>query len=785
MTPGATARANLTIRCCALLLIGWFAVSVTSDCRAQWIEPSDLVSPLVDGEPFDLIKLNADGGNALIKIIPQLEPPGKPLPGTGTLIFEYADSSEDLLQVPYSSVEYYKTFNELLIEEANAWLEGSEYPKAFRNLLYVYDHGGKNDSKLVQSLRSCLFLDGADNFKEGRFELALSIYEDIYRRDPKFVVAGFNSTLIDIIMRCYDGMIQKQFDAADFANVQRKLESVREKYGDLAAALSEKWSAAFLAKGDELMQQSRQFASQGKGREAHLASRQAEQMTPGREEVKKLQEEILRQFPLIVVGVSQSGAGGDPRRIEHWGSRRTGRLNQRTLVELTGLSDEGGKYHFLNGDLYRADEFGLKYIFELEPDATGFGVPPTSAFEVSTRLLATANPKSPEFDIALGKIIDTISIEGENQVAVTLNTPYVRPEALMNITYQSAASECAAVQNGKYVQTQIQDELTTFELNPNYQPVEGRQHPVIIEQLYRSASEAVDELIKGNIDVVDRIPPADLKRAKQTRGIVVRPYVLPTVHMLIPKIRGDLKDDLNFRNGLSTAINRQMLVEDVICDGQVISGCEEISGPFPIGTEDNDQIAYGYDLKVRSLPFNEKLAMVLIELSLRPNHNRKEKIDAPSLVIAHPQSSSAKLGASAIARMWTDVGVATGTRELPPGESVPTDEQWDFLYLEITIEEPLSNAARIVGQTGFAKDVSATVEQTIRNLSYSQNWRATCESLRRLHRQVSVDLSVIPLWQITEHFAYRNTVRGIGRDLIHLYQNVERWQIDTYGTDEE
>ena len=255
--------------------------------------------------------------------------------------------------------------------------------------------------------------------------------------------------------------------------------------------------------------------------------------------------------------------------------------------------------------------------------------------------------------------------------------------------------------------------------------------------------------------------------------------------MLVPKIRGELKADLNFRNGLSTAINRDMIVESMICDGQEISGCEAISGPFPIGTEDNDQIAYGYDLKIRSLPFNEKLAMVLVELSLRPTKKRKEKLDVPTLVIAHPRSSSAAMGAAAIARMWTEIGVSTGTRELAAGESVPEDEQWDFLYVEVTMEEPLSDAAKIVGQTGLAKDVSATVEQTMRNLSYAQSWRSTCESLRRLHRQVSVDLSVIPLWQTKEHYAYRNTCRGIGRDLIHLYQNVDRWQIDIYGSDEE
>ena len=108
----------------------------------------------------------------------------------------------------------------------------------------------------------------------------------------------------------------------------------------------------------------------------------------------------------------------------------------------------------------------------------------------------------------------------------------------------------------------------------------------------------------------------------------------------------------------------------------------------------------------------------------------------------------------------------------------------DFLYLEVSIEEPLADAFTMIGPHGFAPDVSAPVEQTLRNLSYAKSWQSACSDLRRLHKQTSVDLSVVPLWQVKEHYAYRYTVRGIGRDLIHLYQNVDRWKIDLTAEEE-
>ena len=302
--------------------------------------------------------------------------------------------------------------------------------------------------------------------------------------------------------------------------------------------------------------------------------------------------------------------------------------------------------------------------------------------------------------------------------------------------------------------------------------------------MFKSASTAVDSLIANNIDVVDRVPPADLDRLKSAPGVRVRPYVLPTVHMLVPKIRGQLENNNSFRQGLSFGIDRELLVRDVICGGKEIDGCEVLSGPFPVGTQDSDQISYGYDSSVRPLPFNSQLGMVLINLALRPKPPvQPVAIPSPKLVIAHPAGSTATNAAEAIARMWTDVGVNTSTRKLAPGQSIPEDSLWDFLYLEVTVEEPLTDASKLIGLSGFAKNVSAPIEQTLQKLSYAESWRDACSKLRTLHRQIAVDLSVLPLWQIKEHYAFRGTVKEIGRDLIHLYQHADRWNIDL--TEEE
>ena len=51
------------------------------------------------------------------------------------------------------------------------------------------------------------------------------------------------------------------------------------------------------------------------------------------------------------------------------------------------------------------------------------------------------------------------------------------------------------------------------------------------------------------------------------------------------------------------------------------------------------------------------------------------------------------------------------------------------------------------------------------------------EQLLEVHRACDADAAVVPLFQLTEHFAYSRTLAGLGDRPVSLYQFVENWQI--------
>jgi ABC-type oligopeptide transport system substrate-binding subunit len=61
-------------------------------------------------------------------------------------------------------------------------------------------------------------------------------------------------------------------------------------------------------------------------------------------------------------------------------------------------------------------------------------------------------------------------------------------------------------------------------------------------------------------------------------------------------------------------------------------------------------------------------------------------------------------------------------------------------------------------------------------LDVAQNEAEGRRRLRELHQLVHHEATVIPLWQMVNHLAYRRSIVGIGQRPLHLYQDVPNWR---------
>jgi len=143
-------------------------VASCNQADAQWLKngKAELPTPLVDSDPFDLIILNEKGDNAILKVLPLgKRMPDFPLAVGGYVVFDLFADFDERLDVANSSVKEIQTFQELLLEESQKLIGEKKYSQAFRSLLYLYDNGADNDETLVETMRSCMFLDANESFR--------------------------------------------------------------------------------------------------------------------------------------------------------------------------------------------------------------------------------------------------------------------------------------------------------------------------------------------------------------------------------------------------------------------------------------------------------------------------------------------------------------------------------------------------------------------------------------------------------------------------------------------
>ncbi len=255
--------------------------------------------------------------------------------------------------------------------------------------------------------------------------------------------------------------------------------------------------------------------------------------------------------------------------------------------------------------------------------------------------------------------------------------------------------------------------------------------------------------------------------------------------MLIPNPRNEFIQSDNFRRALQFGIDRELIIREALTLGRQTPGFELVSGPFPPGTDTADQLAYAYNNEVKPRQYDNKLAMVLVQQfiveqqrRLEADEGKKVEVQVPEIVLAYPDSDLIETACQAIAQQWRAVGIPVMLRRLPRGVMVPDDGDFDLLYCEVQIQEPLVDAYRIFGRGGLVRISDPTIEQALRQLDSAFSWAEVSKSLRRVHRQAYANLTILPLWQTVEHYAYRKNVYNIGDRLTHLYENIGSWQID-------
>ena len=728
---------------------------------------------LIDGQPYDLLTLDKANDNKVIKVepldLPERKAPEKPKAGDKVRI-TLADGGEQY-EVAWLSIDKLELFEQLVLAEAVKFTGEGRLDDAFDELAFLLSFYPGTPG-LEEARQHFLYVSSGAAFRQGKYEEALAILEELIEKNPSYRASASAPTLLQALGNVADKVIAKHIEQDDYQSARLLLARLAKQHRAENEPFVQRARQQLMDLAARHRDDARSQLEAGNFAAARDAANRMRQVWPDLPGAAEVTAELARRHPQIVVGVEHPALAHDSLSLHNVSARRAGRLADRLLAEFAGAGPEGGKYTSALGTFVRSDDSR-----ELAIKLAGSGAASASGFALMQRLLERADQASAKYDAAWGRIVSQVRLESPLEVVARFSAPHLLPESLVQFPLSGLGIAAAP-----YSVLSHDEQSVRFTINADYAFRGPGQPAEVIERHYEDPQRAVAALKRGEIDMLDRVFPGDIAGLKSDEGIAVAPYATPRAHVLVVRSKHAFLSNSTFRRALLYGCNRELILSQGILGGRALPGFRTISGPFPAPSARSDTSAYGYDAQIEPRAYDPRLGLTLRLLAageLKATYEKKKQ-KAPELTpitLGHPADETSRIACRALAKQWKQIGVECQPSEFPPGVFDDTEGKCDLVYLQLAATEPLIDAARLLGREGLAPATNETIQLYVWQISQARNWQQARERLLLLHRLLHEDVTLLPLWQTYDHFAYRRTLQGIQPTRAQLYDGIEQWQL--------
>jgi len=740
-----------------------------------WCRASGAQGPLYLHEPFDRITLNERSNNAVLTgrplDLPDRKVPAQPAPGDKVVI-RLLDAPEKAYELEWKDIAKVELFENMLLARAAALVKEGKLDEAYdfyRQLRARYPKLAGLDA----AYDDYLYAEAQEAHRREQFDAALVALGELHARKSS------RPELQKALAATTEKLVEKYAAAEDFAAARQLLGQLAAWYPDDAVAA--KWHKQFQEQAQAAQKEAATALAAKRLRQADQEIRRIERLSPDLPGAKDLARQLHRQYPRVIVGVSEQGAAADPARLDDWAARRSGRLASQTLVRCTGAGPQGGTYVCPVGEL-QIDKSRRRVEIRLREDvrwSSGDGT--LVGGDAARALLAMTDRGDPAYWPGWGELLEGVRADDVFRLEIRLRRPHVRPEAFLQAVLLPYSDPTAWGQSGvgcgPFVPDGRSGEDAYYVANQRRAAPEAGPPKEIVERRFADPGRAVRALGQGQIRAIDRLCPWEVPAVRAIKHVKVEPYGAPLVHCLLPNLRKGPLADGRFRRALVYGIDRVSILRR-LCGGDEQPGSALLSGPFAArGTDGSPTEAC--DETILPRPYDPRLAVALAAAALQDASVRaaQDKAAPRALVLAHPAEPIARLACSLIGRQLALVGIDVELQELAPGVPAAPAGDADLGYAELAMWEPAVDARRLLGDDGLAGGSTPYVAMALRRLADATDGPQVRAALRQVHRMVHQDAAVVPLWQLTDWLAYHESLQGIGSRPITLYDNVEKWQV--------
>jgi peptide/nickel transport system substrate-binding protein len=683
-----------------------------------------------------------------------------------------------------TKIEY---FEDLLLEECDRLVMAHDYGRAFECCLRVYLRNAGWPG-LDDHVNHVLYSEGSRALLDGDAERGLRLLRELLGRKRDY------PGLLDQIGAAYTKRIERALKLGLYAQGRRVLHELAELAPE--HVLVREMRALYITKAQRVIQDTEQLH----GPERLDGLTLALEIWPELPGVELLYEKAFAADTTLDVAVTDV-----PFPLGPWSfSSADARISRLLYRPILARDDDASRQGKVPGQLAAAVEssdLGRRLLIRIRSGVFwSDGSRPVSAIDDARDLIDRTDPHSPRFEARWADLLDRVETTDESRVELRFNraplrtglwlmSPMGPAHGSIDGRVATTSQERPLVSNAAYHCFMASGERIELRLRDAQESTHARAQraggapltpmPRIrrIREVRLSAAEsAVVALKRGAVSLIEHVPPDQVNDLTAPGELKVGRYTNPLVHVIALDGRNPALRNRALRRALSYAIDRKVLLEDHVLKHRLTPEDTVADGPFPKGS-------YADAPAVKPLEAHPWLARMLVAAA------RKELGGLPiKLKLEYPAIPEVQRIVDRIIGSFRAAGV-----EITPIEALParleselrTGRRFDLAYRVLRTTEPVFDAGPLLcpgydappEANALASGASPRIVQLLLQLERAAEWVTARGLALQIDRESRDELPVIPLWQLSDHYAWRDRLSGPSSTAAELYQGIETWEI--------
>jgi peptide/nickel transport system substrate-binding protein len=703
-------------------------------------------------------------------------------------------------KVKRSNMKKIEYFEDLLLQECDRLVTAHDYARAFECCLRVQIRN-QGWAGLDDRVNRVLFAEGRKALIDGDGERGLRLLRELLGRKRDY------PGLFDQIGGAYTKRIERALKLGLYARGRRVLHELAELLPE--SVLVAQMRALYISKAKQVIHDTEGLSGPERLDGLTLALR----IWPELDGALALYNKAFAAEPTLDVAVTDVAFPLGPW-VHSPADARVSRLLYRPI--LAGDDDEArkGKPAGQLAAAIESSDLGRRMLIRVR---SGFvwsdGSRPVSAIDVARDLVDRTDPHSPRYEARWADLLEKVEMTEQSRVEIRFNHvplkvglwllgPVGAAHAGIDGRVATSSQDRPLVTSAVYrcfaasaerVELRVRDDKAPpASGDANTPPASGDGKvadgeaaiPVpkirrICEVRLAPGQSAVGALRRGEVSFADHVPPDQVAGLAASGDIKVGRYTRPLVHLIALDGRNPALRNRALRRALAYAIDRKGLLEDHVLKHAATAEDAVADGPFPKGS-------YADAPAVKPLEMHHWLAKMLVAAA------RKELGGPPiRLNFEYPALPEVQAVVVKLADSFRTAGLEIEMTEVLPSRleaELRAGRRFEMAYRVLRCDEPVFDAGMLLcpgydappEANALASAASPRILQLLMQLERAAEWPTARGLALQIDRESRDELPVIPLWQVVDHYAWLDRLKGPAQSAGELYHGIETWEISPW-----